>query len=326
MSVERLGDYMKRYLKLVLGVIVFLMVICLFESKVNAQALDQIEEYRIIVEPQKDGTLNMTYHIEWTVLDSNTEGPLTWVEIGIPNSNVKARKIPNTIKGISIPSKVGNYVRIDFKKAYYAGETVSFDFSLEEVRMYQLQNSNNLLIYDFTPGWFDNIEVKNITVMWKADNVKSHNGKISGDYITWNGNLKPGKKLAVKVTYTASYFDIKPEKNTSYSILTSNGGMIIFGIIFFLIFVIYIYAGMFAPYYYYRHRGYGYYGYGGHHHHHYGGFGGGGHRRIRRSVAEVGGGRRPEAVLVLVPEEAGQAAQKKIFTECQLLKCQECNK
>ncbi len=32
--------------------------------------------------------LDITYDIEWKVLDSTTEGPLTWVQIGTPNSNL----------------------------------------------------------------------------------------------------------------------------------------------------------------------------------------------------------------------------------------------
>ena len=36
----------------------------------------------------EDGSLDITYDIEWKVLDSTTEGPLTWVQIGTPNSNL----------------------------------------------------------------------------------------------------------------------------------------------------------------------------------------------------------------------------------------------
>ena len=52
--------------------------------------LDEIEDYEITVSPNSDGTLNMLYHIEWKVLDSDSEGPLSWVKVGIPNYHYSA--------------------------------------------------------------------------------------------------------------------------------------------------------------------------------------------------------------------------------------------
>ena len=49
--------------------------------------LDEILEYAITVDVNEDGTLNMFYHIRWKVLDSTTEGPLEWVQIGVPNKH-----------------------------------------------------------------------------------------------------------------------------------------------------------------------------------------------------------------------------------------------
>ena len=49
--------------------------------------LDEIINYTITVDVNEDATLTMVYHIDWKVLDSTTDGPLTWVRIGIPNKH-----------------------------------------------------------------------------------------------------------------------------------------------------------------------------------------------------------------------------------------------
>ena len=60
--------------------IIFLTIIIafLFIPNLKAKALDEIQNYTIKVDPRQDGTLDMKYHIEWRVLDSTTEGPLSW--------------------------------------------------------------------------------------------------------------------------------------------------------------------------------------------------------------------------------------------------------
>ena len=52
----------------------------------NASAyLDQIEQETIEVDVQEDGSAILTYDLDWRVLDSTSEGALSWVKIGIPN-------------------------------------------------------------------------------------------------------------------------------------------------------------------------------------------------------------------------------------------------
>ena len=75
-----------------------LLLVIISSSFLNVKAksngyLDRIDYYEITIDPNKDGTLDMEFNIIWTVLDSTTDGPLTWVKIGIPNkyaSNIQA--------------------------------------------------------------------------------------------------------------------------------------------------------------------------------------------------------------------------------------------
>ncbi|MBQ3847365.1 MAG: hypothetical protein II748_00745, partial [Clostridia bacterium] len=121
---------MKKWFPVILTVII---IFCAAFSILTVQAgapIDEIKTYEIDVDLNEDGTVNLFYHIDWLVLDSDEEGPLEWVKIGIPNSHMLSAKAESSnISDIGYYSSGGSYVRIDFDKKYYEGETVSFDFS-----------------------------------------------------------------------------------------------------------------------------------------------------------------------------------------------------
>lgn len=278
---------------------IFLALIAMFVFAYNCQAvtLDEILSYTTTVSPRDDGTLDIRYNIQWKVLDSTTEGPLKWVKIGIPNQHVnEIKKISKNIKKIKYLSSGGNYVRIDFKDKYEAGEVVDFEFSIHQSYMYNINDSTGKVAYTFTPGWFEDIEVKQATIKWKSKDVTRSTGNSSGEYIIWSRALAKNQKITAKVEYSIGSFNLNYNKqasnvNSSYgnSNSTSNPEMTILFlvILFIVIYVVAMVCAIASPSY-YRHGGYGYYGgyypYGHyhHHHHHHRGFGGGG----------FGGGRR----------------------------------
>ena len=136
--------------------------------------LDEIVDYTITVDVNDDATLNMEYHIEWKVLDSTSEGPLTWVQIGIPNNHCRSFVgLTDSVKEVSYSTAGGSYARIDLDRAYHAGEVASFDFSFVQDYMYEVGRDNQgEAVYEFIPGWFDDIAVDNLTVKWNADKVQ----------------------------------------------------------------------------------------------------------------------------------------------------------
>ena len=147
---------MKNMRKALIFAILLFVMIPFFGATVKAADLDQIEDYEITIDVNKDGTLNMLYHIEWRVLDSTSEGPLEWVKIGIPNKRyVSMKKLTNNIKKIAYYSDGGSYVRIDFDKKYKKGDVVTFEFQLVQDYTYQMnQFVDGETVYGFTPGWF----------------------------------------------------------------------------------------------------------------------------------------------------------------------------
>jgi hypothetical protein len=178
--------------------------------------LDEIENYTITVTPSSDATLNLEYHFVWKVLDSTSEGPLTWVKIGVPNRFVSDFAIvEGDIKNISYLSEEGSYLAISFNQSYEAGEVLSFGFSFHQERIFTL--SDEQVRYRFNPGWFDAIRVKNLEVYWPSDGVVYENSAgAEGSNYHWQTSLNPGATINVDVAYPESYFPDK-DINKQYS-------------------------------------------------------------------------------------------------------------
>ena len=182
------------------------LLLCLLPITAFAKDLDEIQNYGVSVQLREDGTADLTYHVDWLVLDDKAEGPLEWVKIGIPNQHADSfTAISQNIRKIGYLSDGGSFVKITFDRKYYAGETVSFDFSLHQSYLYVLENG--AVRFSITPGWFDKIEVKNAVVRWNAAGVQSSNAdKTEGGYLFWKTALRKGERLRTEVVYPRSYF------------------------------------------------------------------------------------------------------------------------
>lgn len=293
---------MNKKIKVILMMGFFFLIFFMFPSKCKAVDLDQILDYTTTISPRDDGTLDIKYHLEWKVLDSTLEGPLEWVKIGIPNQHVNnIKKISNNISSVSHLKNNGNYVKVKFKDKYYAGDIVTFEFSIHQSYMYNIDNSKGKVSYEFIPGWFDDIKVEKATIQWKSGDVLKHNGHDGGEYITWSKKLGKGQKITAKVEYSVGRFNLdynKQNKNVGGISNLIRNFMIYLIIFAFIVCVIY---SMISPSY-YRHGGYGYYEdyypyrhyyyhnhhhYGGHHRHRWFGRGFGGRRQRRRFVLRM---------------------------------------
>ena len=253
----------KRYILFSLIFIIF--AILAINTKSQAADLDRITNYVVTVEPRmNDGTLDITYEITWKVLDSTIEGPLEWVKIGTPNSKFdQVRALSNNISKISPYN--GDYVQITFDRKYYAGEEITFRYSIHQSYMYKISWGN--CNYEFTPAWFTNARVDNLTIKWNKDKVKKSNSKKKEDnYLVWNRkDMSKGEKVTATVKYKQSAFG----ELSTYKQSSSNGTSG-FGIFIIILVVILIFGAFFGGGGgYYGHRGF----YGGHGY--YGGYHGG---------------------------------------------------
>ena len=221
----------KKTLKKAFCIVLFtLCIICLKSSKVHAsQPTDEILKYTIIVDVMDDASLNMTYNISWKVLESDSAGPLSFVKIGIPNRHCSnLTPISTNISRLETVSSGGNFVRVDFDRSYYEGEVVDFSFKINQNNVYLYNNENNTATYSFTPGWFDDIRVDNLNIMWNSSKVETFSPNAYNDngYIFWTTSLDKGAKYDVRVTYNANAYNFNTE-------LTKAGDDSITGIFFF---------------------------------------------------------------------------------------------
>lgn len=198
-------------IKKILKPIIFIILVLalLFIPEVNAYTtnpLDRIDLYEITVNPRKDGTLDIEFNIEWTVLDSYTEGPLEWIKIGIPNYDAtEFKKISNNISKISYMTEFGSFIRIDLDRSYHKGETVNIKFSYHQSRMYFL--TTDRCSYHYVPGYFSEIRVKKAIVKWNNENVLIHNAqKEENGYLIWENSLDFNGKMEIRVEYNQNVF------------------------------------------------------------------------------------------------------------------------
>ena len=203
---------MKKYVWRGIGVLL-VMFCCLCGWKETARAdsgaLDEIEDYEIRIKPASDGSLYMTYHIAWKVLDDESEGPLTWVKIGIPNEYVEdVRPLSDSIKSAKYKRyDGGDYVRVDLDREYHEGEVADIDFSIHQHHMYE--TTGEVRTYDFTPGWFDEITVDHLAIYWDKAGVDSlpYKAVEDGDDYLWETELAPGDRYNIRVYYPAGVFE-----------------------------------------------------------------------------------------------------------------------
>lgn len=189
--------------------------------------LDRILSYDVTVVPNNDASLNMTASISWKVLDSTSEGPLTWVKIGIPNTNV------TDVTALDSPSvdhvvRSGEYIEVYFKDEYQAGEVVDFTVSWHQTHMF-LQYEDGSVDFVYTPGWFDESVTEKQTIRWKRDpaamcemkteGAESYKDLSDDEWIVLSAsNVDHGGKLTLQVKYPAGVFtELNPEMDRSHA-------------------------------------------------------------------------------------------------------------
>ena len=253
---------------------VFLITACaaamLFQYSVSADALDEIQNYEITVDMRSDGTMDMAYHLEWKVLDDSSEGPLDWVKIGVANQYVdEIEAVSDNISSVGFMGDGGAYIRVDLDRSYYAGEIVTFDFKIHQSYMYTLDYDANLCSYDFEPGWFDEIDVKSMTIRWEKENVLDSDAQDSDEYyLIWNSSLAAGSHYPIHVSYTMGVFETSDDMQyTPYTEESDSGATAAFVIFFILVVVIIIIFTVIR----YGGGGGDYGGFGTHHAVHHGG-------------------------------------------------------
>jgi hypothetical protein len=184
--------------------IVFVIIAAVYDP----QPQDVIKEYKITVEPREDGRLDIEYSFLWQALDPSE--PLTWVEIGManPNYTVDESSLSDTISSYA-KIKDEDYValRLNFRKSYYGGDTLSFSFKITQGDM--LCHKHMGYLYEYVPGWFNSTPVEHYEFRWKRSETCTHaeRANVEDGYYVWYGRLNPGEYQKLYLEYSAEAFE-----------------------------------------------------------------------------------------------------------------------
>ena len=83
--------------------------------------MDYIRSYVVTVALREDGSADITYDIDWQVIDGDKTDYLSWVKIGLANSSVdELTPLTDTISDLQYTSDGGSYAKVVFRHRYYA--------------------------------------------------------------------------------------------------------------------------------------------------------------------------------------------------------------
>ncbi|MDD4849786.1 MAG: hypothetical protein PHO10_03700 [Gemmiger sp.] len=220
-----MNGFLQPNLRRILRFCVLLCCLCsllALPAAADAGDYDEIENYVITVEPQQDGSADITYAVDWSVIGGSGSDYLSWVKIGLPNSHAENLEIltPDTVAQIDYLEDGGSYARLVFQKRYYAPAVaakkgaeskVHFSFKVHQSHLFSL-NEDNTASFEFTPGWFDDLCVTHMQIRWKNyEGFVADNTATDGEYLTWDfGPLAHGEAGTARVTVpvtTAQTYD-----------------------------------------------------------------------------------------------------------------------
>lgn len=173
--------------------------------------LDYIRSYVVTVDLREDGSADITYDIDWQVIEGSKTDYLSWVKIGLANAYVdELTPLTDTISDLQYSDEGGSYAKVIFARRYYSpavaaengGESdVQFAFRVHQSHLFT-RNDDGTASFTFTPGWFDDLSVESMQVRWRnGEGFFADNTGVDGDYLTWDfGPMTHGQAAKVHVT------------------------------------------------------------------------------------------------------------------------------
>jgi len=153
----------KRVSRLLAALLVCLLLLPAAAQTAWAQDYDEIVSYDITVRPNtEDGSLAFLVAFEWKALEELPHGQE--LKIGIPNGSIReVQPITDNIEKLDFDN---SYMYVYMDQKYKKGETFQFSYAWVQEYMYTL-GSDGSVIYEYTPGWFDEIRVDHMSLTWQ---------------------------------------------------------------------------------------------------------------------------------------------------------------
>ena len=177
------------------------------EASYQSSGLDYIELYEVETAARADGTLDISYHIVWKVLDGYSQGPLTWVKLGLANKNCELIGFDGAASSCNID---GCYANVTLDGEYDTDDIADFGIKIHQRSMLCSDKKDaGRLYYRFTPGWFNGIEVGHYRYSWKYSGgiLSADNDTRDGDMLVWEGSFAPGERREMTLYYDADSFN-----------------------------------------------------------------------------------------------------------------------
>jgi hypothetical protein len=153
----------------------------------------QIDNYTVTLTPKADGSVDIAYYQQWTCLSGN----IPWITVGLPNRSYTITGSGNNVKSIRDDSGSGWYgVYLGLDKTYYANQSFIVSFTINQKNL--LNRSTDSWGINFTPGWYDNAQIKQMGIILVspiAPSEYSYNiapTSVNGNTMTWEKTNLPG--------------------------------------------------------------------------------------------------------------------------------------
>lgn len=191
---------MRKHLSRLALTLMLLLCLCpLLVGRARAADLDLIQRYQVDVTPNTaDGSLLIRVDIDWKVLD---EGPVSWVKIGIPNGSLREETpLSDNIAELNYDN---SYMYIYLNRDYDDGESFHIAYSWVQEYMYTI-NDDGSLSYDYTPGWFDEAVVQEMSLTWhdpEAAHGTGSDGQVGGEHVLTRVDMGHGETMGFSVRY-----------------------------------------------------------------------------------------------------------------------------
>jgi hypothetical protein len=187
----------------------------------------KIDDYTVTLTPQPDGSVNIAYYQQWTVLSGN----IPWITIGLPNTAYTITGSGNNAANIRDDSGSGwDGVYIGLDKTYYPNQSFAVSFTVND-RNLLTESADNWSI-NFTPGWYDNATIGTMDInLVSPINPYEYTfnpapSSIIGNTITWEQtDLPGGNQFNVTFSSTDRSFIAEgamPAQTTSFASTSSN--------------------------------------------------------------------------------------------------------
>jgi len=178
----------------------------------------RITDYKVILDPQSDGSVNVDYSQTWLV----TGGGIPWITIGTPNNNFMVLKSGGDVTK-AYSSSYGSWsgVRLDLKRNYTSGQTFDAQLSIKQKGLLEKLPQQKKWRISFTPGWYDNCKIDKLTIV-----LNSHSDNLSYGFnplptminefnqVVWErDNLNNGERFTVNMESTDGKFMGMVEEN-----------------------------------------------------------------------------------------------------------------